>query len=119
MNLSREQLWERFKKYYTEFPTLGLALDLSRVDFDPDFFSRIQPRLKEAFDTMAELEKGSIANPDENRMVGHYWLRNPASAPTSEIRNEIEQTITSIQAFADQVHAGSTKGAAGPFRNLL
>jgi glucose-6-phosphate isomerase len=119
MNLSREQLWERFKKYYTEFPSLGLALDLSRVDFDSDFFSRIQPQLKEALDAMAELEKGSIANPDENRMVGHYWLRNPALAPTSEIRNEIEQTIASIQVFTDEVHAGSTKGAAGPFRNLL
>ena len=26
---------------------------------------------------MAALEKGAIANPDENRMVGHYWLRAP------------------------------------------
>ena len=28
-----------------------------------------------------DLEKGAIANPDENRMVGHYWLRAPERAP--------------------------------------
>ena len=34
---------------------------------------------------MDALEKGAIANPDENRMVGHYWLRDPELAPTPEI----------------------------------
>ena len=32
---------------------------------------------------MDALEKGAIANPDEDRMVGHYWLRAaPHMAPT-------------------------------------
>ena len=31
MSYSKPQLWQRFQKYYTEFPTLGLALDLSRM----------------------------------------------------------------------------------------
>jgi glucose-6-phosphate isomerase len=30
-------------------------------------------------------------------MVGHYWLRNTALAPTPEIRTEIEQTIKRIK----------------------
>ena len=35
---------------------------------------------------MDALEKGAIANPDEKRMVGHYWLRAPELAPTPELR---------------------------------
>ena len=42
---------------------------------------------------MRELEAGAIANPTEKRMVGHYWLRDPALAPTPELRTEIEETI--------------------------
>jgi len=30
---------------------------------------------------MEALEGGAIANPDEGRMVGHYWLRAPERAP--------------------------------------
>src|SRR5436309_243897 len=117
MNLSKQQLWERFNKYYTEFPTIGLALDLSRTSIDDEFFSSMEPRIKKAFSTMAELEKGAIANPDENRMVGHYWLRNPALAPTSDI--EIEATVAAIKKFAAEVHNGSVRGSKGPFKNLL
>ena len=43
---------------------------------------------------MEELEKGALANPDENRMVGHYWLRAPELAPTPEIAEEIRSTLT-------------------------
>ena len=41
--------------------------DDEAVSFSPDL----------SFEQMQELEKGAIANPDENQMVGHYWLRNP------------------------------------------
>src|SRR5207248_10147325 len=101
-----KQLWQRFKQYYTEFPTAGFALDLSRVNFPDDFFSSMEPRMQKAFAAMAELEKGAISNPDEKRMVGHYWLRNPALAPTAEIRKEIEDTIIDIKKFAALVHEG-------------
>jgi glucose-6-phosphate isomerase len=68
---------------------------------------------------MAALEKGAIANPDEKRMVGHYWLRQPALAPTAEIRAEIEHTLAAVKAFAAEVQAGRVAGAGGPFRHLL
>jgi glucose-6-phosphate isomerase len=119
MNLSKQQLWERFKHYYSEYPTLGLALDLSRMNFRDDFFPSMEPRMQKAFAAMAELEKGAIANPDEKRMVGHYWLRNPALAPTPEISKEIEDTTTAIKDFAVQVHAGVIRGQKGVFKNLL
>lgn len=119
MKHSKAQLWQRFKQYYHEFPALGLAIDLSRMNFPDDFFITMEPRVQKAFAAMAELEKGAIANPDEKRMVGHYWLRNPALAPCPEIRRDIEETLRAIRTFADDVHQGRLKGAGGQFRNLL
>src|SRR6267142_7109298 len=111
MTYSKQDLWSRFQKYYAEFPSLGLCLDLSRMNFSDDFFSAMEPRLQKAFAAMANLEKGAIANPDENRMVGHYWLRNPALAPAPEIRRQIEDTVAAIKDFAGQVHTGAVRGA--------
>jgi glucose-6-phosphate isomerase len=119
MTFSKLQLWERFQKYYTDFPTLGLSVDLSRMMFADDFFPRMEPRMQKAFSAMNDLEKGAIANPDEGRMVGHYWLRTPALAPTAEIRRSIEDTIAAIKAFAAEVHRGTIRGEGGPFKNLL
>src|SRR5436309_4562593 len=116
---SKEQLWDRFKKYYREYPSLGLSLDISRVDFPEDFFTKMEKPMRKVFAAMASLEKGAIANPDENRMVGHYWLRNPALAPTPAIRKEIEETIQSIKRFAARIHSGKVQGAGGLFKNLL
>ena len=119
MRKSNEELWKRFQQYFSEFPTIGLAVDLSRMDFPDDFLSVVAPRLSTAFQAMAELEKGKVANPDENRMVGHYWLRNPALSPTPEIRDEILRTLKSIKSFVAEIHGGKLKGARGPFRNVL
>lgn len=55
---------------------------------------------------MKELEKGAIANPDEGRMVGHYWLRNPKMAPNSFLRLQIENTLEAICDFADKIISG-------------
>ena len=78
--------WERYKKYYLGLENLGFGLDVSRVGFDDAFLASMQEPAKEAFASMVALEAGAIANPDENRMVGHYWLRAPELAPTPEIR---------------------------------
>ncbi|MGA3267036.1 MAG: glucose-6-phosphate isomerase [Verrucomicrobiota bacterium] len=119
MNYSKLEWWERFQKYYAEFPTLGLAVDLSRMNVDDTFFAAMEPRMQKAFADMAALEHGAIANPDENRMVGHYWLRNPALAPTREIRREIEATLAKIKDFARNVHRGKIRGKSGKFENYL
>lgn len=119
MKLSKEQLWHRFQKYYSEYPSLALALDLSRMNFAEEFFQRLEPRLQKAFADMKALEAGAIANPDEKRMVGHYWLRNSALAPTPAIRQEIDETVSAIKQFAAEVHAGAVRGAQGTFKNVL
>jgi glucose-6-phosphate isomerase len=119
MNYTKLQWWERFQKYYTEYPEVGLAVDLSRMNVPDEFFASMESRVKQALADMAALEKGAIANPDENRMVGHYWLRNPALAPALAIRREIEETTARIKDFAAKVHAGKIRGQGGAFKNYL
>jgi glucose-6-phosphate isomerase len=119
MSYSKLQWWERFQKYYSEFPEVGLAVDLSRMKVSDEFFSKMEPRIKKALADMAALKKGAIANPDENRMVGHYWLRNPALAPTPEIRKEIEETTARIEEFAGRVHTGKIRGKGGKLKKYL
>ena len=74
-------------------------------------------RMEKAFAAMSDLEQGAIANPDEKRMVGHYWLRNSALAPTPAIRAEIDETVAAIQTFAKEIHDGNISGAGGSFHS--
>ena len=111
--------WERFKKYYIELEKLGFAMDVSKVDFDDAFLASMDAPMKEAFAAMKALEGGATANPDEGRMVGHYWLRTPELAPTPQIRGEIEATVAKIKDFAEKVHSGEISGADGKFENIL
>ena len=119
MNYTKLQLWERFQKYNTEFPEIDLAIDLSRMHVDDEFFEKMEPRMQKAFAEMDALEAGAIANPDEGRMVGHYWLRDASLAPTPEIRHEIESTYKKIKEFTSKVHTGAISGAGGKFKNYL
>lgn len=97
-------IWERFKKYHCFVPSVGMMLDLSRMKFVDGFFERMEPLIQRAFVSMHELEAGAIANPDESRMAGHYWLRAPGLAPEPEIRHEIEEMRSAVKAFAKAVH---------------
>lgn len=119
MKHSDSQVWERFQKFYHDFASIGLSVDLSRTDLDEAYLQKIGPQMNAAMEAMAQLEGGTIANPDEKRMVGHYWLRNSALAPTREIQREITQTISDIKFFANEVHSGARQGERGTFRNLL
>jgi glucose-6-phosphate isomerase len=112
-------LWSRFQQHYLDCPSIGLTLDISRVNFPDDFHAKMARPIQKALIAMAELEKGGIANPDERRMVGHYWLRNAALAPTRTIAAEIEKTVAEVKAFAAEVHAGTVAGATGSFENVL
>ncbi|MFN7139484.1 MAG: glucose-6-phosphate isomerase, partial [Limisphaerales bacterium] len=89
------------------------------VNFPPDYIEGMKRPIQKAFIAMAELEKGGIANPDEKRMVGHYWLRNPQLAPTKTIENEINKMLAEVKGFASEVHAGAIQGERGAFKNVL
>ncbi|MEC8219450.1 MAG: glucose-6-phosphate isomerase, partial [Verrucomicrobiota bacterium] len=111
--------WENFTKHYLNIDELDFALDISRIDFDDDFLSEMEPKMQSAFLAMADLEAGAIANPDEGRMVGHYWLRNSALAPQAELTKEIEDCLAQIKQIASDVHSGKIAGAKGRFKNCL
>lgn len=103
--MASTSLWPRFQKFFLRYADLDFSIDISRMRFADSFFEEMQPRVEKAFAAMRELEAGALANPDEGRMVGHYWLRNPNLAPTADLRADIEGTNARIKQFAAEVHA--------------
>jgi glucose-6-phosphate isomerase len=102
-------LWQRFRQYLCQVPPLGLTLDVSRMRFDERFLERMAQPIERAFEAMDALERGAIANPDEERMVGHYWLRAHERAPSLAIADEIRKTVADVKSFAASVHGGSIR----------
>ena len=109
-------LWQRYQQHLCNAPSLGIALDISRIRFGDDFFAKFEPKISAAYAAMKELEAGEKVNPDEKddagkpgRMVGHYWLRAPQLAPTAALREAIESTVKNIKKFAADVHKGKIK----------
>lgn len=118
--LSSTMTWDRFKSLYYTNAKLGLSLDVSRMPFPDDFPASMEPRLQQAFAAMAALEGGAIANPDEKRMVGHYWLRTPELAPNAELRTAITGTLEAIKVFTAKVHKGEIAApGGGKFKEIL
>ncbi len=113
-------LWDRYKAWSFEDAALGLRLDLSRMGLETNAAEQREPLLRAAYEQMTALEKGAIANPDEKRMVGHYWLRAPDLAPTTAIGAEIREIQERVLAFAGRVHDGRiAPPGSRAFRHLL
>ncbi|MEM8806110.1 MAG: glucose-6-phosphate isomerase [Cyanobacteria bacterium P01_G01_bin.38] len=100
-------LWKRYQEWLYYHEDMGFYLDVSRVNFDDAFVSEMAPRFEKAFEDIEAIEAGAIANPDENRMVGHYWLRDPDLAPNDALRYEITSTLNNIETFAQQIRTGT------------
>lgn len=101
-----DKRWQQFKSSLCHHPELGLTLDISRMGYPADFLPSMKEAMANALEAMEKLEQGAIANPDEDRQVGHYWLRSPKHAPTLEISTAIAETVEKISAFAQRVHEG-------------
>jgi glucose-6-phosphate isomerase len=102
-------LWQRYQDWLYYHEGLELYLDVSRMRFDDRFVEAMTPKFDKAFHQMKDLEAGAIANPDENRMVGHYWLRDPDLSPTEALKQDIIQTIEDIETFTRKVHSSEIK----------
>ena len=111
--------WKRFKEYYLCLPELGFSLDISRMAFPEDFLTEMEAHMQTAYRAMEGLEKGDLSNPDEERMVGHYWLRDPKRSPNGKIEAQIEGTLRDIRQFSNRIHSKAVGGQGGPFKNLL
>ena len=119
-DLTPAELYDRYTKHLCKCPRVGLTLDISRVPFNPRFFSQHEPMVARAFEAMRELEGGAIANPDEQRMVGHYWLRRPDLAPTPEMADGIRRVVEDVKALARRVHHKElTPPGAARFTDVL
>jgi glucose-6-phosphate isomerase len=112
--------WERYKKYLNFNPEIGLMVDISRMMFPNNYFDRMESQMQKAYQNMEAIESGVMANPDEKRMVGHYWLRAPELAPKREITRDIHKNLQAIKDFSKKVHAGKIKSQKGkPFSRIL
>jgi glucose-6-phosphate isomerase len=117
--MKTDTLWKRYCDFTFFDKDLNFSLDVSRMNFPDGFWAELEPRLQDAYRAMDALEAGALANPDEGRMVGHYWLRAPAMAPDGW-PEAIQSTLKRIKAFAAQVHDGELRCEQSKlFRNLL
>lgn len=118
--MNSESLWARYRDNLITDELTEISIDVSRIRFENSFFSSMTDAVGQASKAMAELEAGAIANPDEKRLVGHYWLRDASLAPTAELRETIDRDRKDIEQFAAAVHGGSIKNAAGEtFTDLM
>lgn len=116
------RLWDRYLDWIYQHKDLGLYLDVSRISFSDEFVAEMEVKFHKAFLDMVKLEGGAISNPDEKRMVGHYWLRKPELAPTVFLKKQIEDALDRVSLFAADVVSGKIKPPpcpAGRFTQVL
>ena len=94
-------------------PATGVTVDLQMTT--PTDAVTFGPALA----AMAALEGGAMANPEEERQVGHYWLRDPSLAPHAEIQTAIRESWAAIEAldvtgFDTVLQVGIGGSALGP-----
>ncbi len=112
--------WKEYNESLVRYDDLGFSLDLSLMDVDQSYEDGLEEKVAKAFEDMKALEAGAIANPDEDRMVGHYWLRNADLAPTAELKAAITEPLKALKRFAEQVHTGRVVGSGGKmFKEIL
>src|SRR5437879_1058530 len=102
-------LWKRYRDHLCSCPLIGLSLDISRMNFPDGFLKQMEPGIKRAYEAMDKLEGGAIANPDEKRMVGHYWLRAARLAPDEQTTKQIVDALAQVHTVTGGVHAGRLK----------
>ncbi len=79
---------------------LGLWVDARRIGLSAD---RLQgPEMERALAALAELERGAVANSDEGRRVGHFWLRDPDRAP-EELADEVRRTRATLTSLSSEL----------------
>lgn len=114
--------WDRYCRFLSIDSGTGLSVDVSLTGMPEAFVETMTAATSSALAAMASLEAGSLANADEGRAVGHYWLRAPDLAPSAELGQEIRSSWQALSGFAAQarqdfdefVHIGIGGSAAGP-----
>ncbi len=105
--------WQRFCDLIWYHDDLGIWLDVSRMHVNTSHLEALQPGFEKAFAAMQDLESGSVANADEQRQVGHYWLRAPQLAPSEPVREHISQEVDRIEKFGKDLIDGRIRTPSG------
>lgn len=66
-----------------------------------------------AFRDLAGVESGERANVDEDRQVGHYWLRSPDLAPNLGLAQQIGDSLEKARTLARKIRDGVVTTDAG------
>jgi glucose-6-phosphate isomerase len=98
--------WSAFGHGALRVPELDVTLDVSTMPLTERHEKDLQPAFERAFAEMRALEAGEIANPDEGRRVGHYWLRRPDLAPEPDLADAIRRTRDRVKRFGEDVRSG-------------
>ena len=104
--MNNTEKWQRYCEFLFCDDSLGFWLDISKMDVETNDFVIFKEKFTEAFSSLRRLENGSIANIDEKRQVGHYWLRNPQIAPSKSIADSISDEIIKISNFGTSILNG-------------
>ena len=111
--MNNNDKWLRYCDLLYSNDSLGFWLDISRMNVEKSDFEKFKDIYSKAFDSITSLENGSIANFDEGRQVGHYWLRNPQIAPTQKITESISNEIHEISKFGSSILNGEITNSDG------
>ncbi len=98
--------YDAYRALLFEDATTGLRVDFGFTGFAPEAFADFGAAFVRVFAEMRDLEAGAIANLDEQRPVGHYWLRTPSLAP-GELAATIEDEKRAVLSFAREVIDGT------------
>ncbi|MEZ4447825.1 MAG: hypothetical protein R3B09_00010 [Nannocystaceae bacterium] len=110
---------DHYARWRVPLASPALELDLADAGLDRGDPSLLA-RLDRAIAAMADLEAGAIANPDEGRQVGHYWLRAPNLSPETGISEAIQASWAQIDALSADVASGAVAPpGGGRYRDLL
>lgn len=101
-----QTLFQRYQTYLLDLPAVGFRLDISRMIFTPEQLLRLEADALGAISSMFDLERGALCNPDEGRMVGHYWLRSPELAPEKSLEKAILDVQRQLGQLVERVHTG-------------
>ena len=107
MNYKKWQWWERFQTYSTEFPELGLALDLSPRSVRDAFFAGWSLKSKKNVRRLGRAGKRRVGQPGRETHDGP--LLAAKSHADAEIANSPRYRINARkdQRFAAKIHSGA------------
>ncbi len=107
--------WEKYCNYLWFDKKIKIWLDISKINFTSNQILSLEKKFKKVFSSIEKLEAGAISNIDEERQVGHYWLRNPCIAPNNLIKDEINNDIKDLSEFGENILSGKIRNNNNQF----